>query len=44
MEKKIVIKDTKEFDVNQALEGASIGFVSIDGSKKILEQYITNFT
>ena len=40
----IVIKDTQDFDVHQALEGASIGFVKMEGPKLILEQYITNFT
>ena len=46
MEKKkdIIIKDTQAFDVHQALEGASIGFVKMEGPKTILEQYITNFT
>lgn len=46
MEKKknIIIKGTQAFDVHQALEGASIGFVKMEGPKTILEQYITNFT
>ena len=44
MAKNIVIKDTQAFNVHQALEGASIGFVKMEGPKKILEQYITNFT
>lgn len=42
--KNIVIKGTQSFNVNQALEGASIGFVKMEGPKTILEQYITNFT
>lgn len=44
MAKNIVITGTQQFDVNQALEGASIGFVKMEGPKTTLEQYITNFT
>lgn len=46
MEKKkdIIIKNTQPFNAHQALEGASIGFVEIQGPKSILKQYITNFT
>lgn len=44
MAKNIVIKGTQAFNVHQALEGASIGFVKMEGPKTILEQYITNFT
>lgn len=44
MAKNIIIKGTQAFDVHQALEGASIGFVKMEGPKTILEQYITNFT
>ena len=44
MAKDIIIKNTQPFNAHQALEGASIGFVEIQGPKSILKQYITNFT
>lgn len=44
MAKNIVIKGTQVFNVHQALEGASIGFVKYAHPNLILEQYITNFT
>ena len=44
MAKNIVIAGRKDFNVHQALEGASIGFVKYNHPNFILEQYITNFT
>ena len=44
MAKNIVITGREDFNVHQALEGASIGFVKMEGRNLVLEQYITNFT
>ena len=46
MAKTIIIETAKAFDAEQALNGASIGFVkdNIGGDKRTLVQYISNFT
>ena len=46
MAKTIIIETAKKFDAEQALNGASIGFVkdNIGGDKRTLVQYISNFT
>lgn len=46
MAKTIIIETAKAFDAEQALNGASIGFVkdNIGGDKRTLIQYISNFT
>lgn len=45
MAKTIIIETAKEFDAEQALNGASIGFVkdNTGGDKRPLVQYISNF-
>ena len=46
MAKTIIIETAKAFDAEQALNGASIGFVKDNkgGDKVTLVQYISNFT